>query len=100
MHTAGAQVLKYVHPAAKLCTQGAPLISNTDNENRDHCCPKLYSALLVFDEFLYIRAASHLLPPPEVSFRPRFCCDQSGMTSPIRNNRFMPAVKAKCIVSE
>ena len=29
MHTPGAQVLKSVHPAAKMCTQGAPLISNT-----------------------------------------------------------------------
>ena len=31
MHTPGAQALKSVHPAAKMCMQGAPLISNTDN---------------------------------------------------------------------
>ena len=30
MHTPGAQVSKSVHPAAKMCMQGAPLISNTD----------------------------------------------------------------------
>ena len=30
MHTPGAQVLISVHPAAKMDTQGAPLISTTD----------------------------------------------------------------------
>ena len=29
MHTPGAQVSKSMHPAAKMCTQGAALISNT-----------------------------------------------------------------------
>ena len=33
MHMPGAQVTISVHPAAKMCKPGAPLISNTDRPN-------------------------------------------------------------------
>ena len=36
MHTPGAQVSKSMHPAAKMCTQGAPLICETTYYTKKH----------------------------------------------------------------